>query len=118
MEIKLTYENEGFDGHVIVKVATNIERFKIMDKVGLDIHDLTPSVDNDPKNSIEKKFTSMSTMIKILEISKDFYKEIDLKKGDKVYKSFDDLDNDSACQNIQMDAAMKCLLNMGDARKK
>lgn len=116
MEIKLNYDKKGFEGFVTVKVASNIERLKILDDLGIGLNDFINQKDEDSK--IEEKFNNISTMIKLLEASKDFYKEVKLKKDGKKYNSFDDLNNDFACQEIQMDVAMKGLLNLGDARKK
>lgn len=119
MELKLTYENLGFEGHVLVRVATNIERLKILDKVGISMNDFASNEkDGKEVESAESKFNNMSTMIKLLEISKDFYKEVLLSKDEKDFLSFDDLNEDMECQAIQMDVAMKGLLNLGDTKKK
>ena len=119
MEIKLTYEKKEFEGYIIVRVATNIERLKIMEDIGISINDfVNDATENGSAGEVGGKFNNLSTMVKLLEVSEGFYKEVNLKKGEKEYKSFDDLNNDIACQEIQMDVAMKGLLNLGDSKKK
>lgn len=111
MELKLNYD--GYEGEVVMKVATNIDRMEAMDKIGVNIMDL---VQKNEKN--DNPFKKMSTIIKLLKVSKKFYEKVDLKKDDRTYSSFDDLNSDPGCQHIMMDCAQKAIMGLGDELQK
>jgi len=118
MELKLEFE--GFKGHILMKVATNTDRFELMDHLGINIMDTIKSQDGDGEggNALQQKLSTMANLVKLIKTSEKFYKEVDLKKGTRTYKSYDDLNNSSDCQSILMECATKCLLNIGDEEGK
>jgi hypothetical protein len=116
MEIKLTFEEEGFEGHVLMRVANNIERLELMEKLGINIMDMAKEDDGEKKAT--DSLSSMSTVIKLIKASIDFYEHVDLIKDGKEYHSFDDLNEDVACQAVQMSCATKALMGLGEAGKK
>ena len=80
MEIKLTFEEQGFKGHVIIDTVSTSKRFRVMKEFGLT-----------PKNISEDVFSDFGVIADLIDKSKEYYKKVDLKKGNKSYKSFDDL---------------------------
>lgn len=109
MELKLTFDD--YEGSVTIRVANNIERLKTLDALGFDVGELE-------KGKAEDKFKSFGSIIKLMERSKPHYKKVDLKKDGKVYKSYNDLNDDPECQAIMMECATKALLSVGDNEKK
>lgn len=110
MDINLKFD--GFEGEILMRVATNIERLELMEEIGLDIFQMGKGED------VAKNIQNQKTIIALLKSSKSHYKKVNLKKDGKTYKSFDDLDNDTGCQHIMMECAMKGLMGLGDEQKK
>jgi len=119
MELKI--KAEGFKGHVKMRVAKNIERLEIMEKLDLNMMELVKAKKDTgiSEEEIGSKFMTMRNMIELMKASKDFYVEVALEKGTKKYKSYDDLDDDANCQAVMMDCATKCIMGLGaDESKK
>ena len=111
MEIKLTFEEEGFDGHVIMMVAKNSERLRTLGALGLKPKDMTPK-------KMKSMFENLDTIGEIIDRSEHLYKEVKLSKDGVEYNSFNDLANDFAVLNIQVECAVKSLMNLGEIEKK
>jgi len=106
MDLKLTFK--GFDGHVTMNVAKNIERLEMLDQIGINVMDLAGN-----KKAAENAFKKPEVVIKLLKASIKHYKEVNLTRGHKTYKTFDELDEDMDCQKVQMDCATASLLGIG-----
>ena len=111
MEIKLQFEEHGFKGHVIMKVAKNSQRLRILGAAGINIQGMTAE-------NVEESFSNLEMIGNLIEQSEPFYKEVDLNNGKKKYKSFEDLDFDMECQVVQIECATKALMGFGTAEKK
>jgi len=112
MELKLNFE--GFEGEVVLRVATNIERLEIMDTLGMDLMKLGAQ----SKDDLATNLMTTKNIIQMLKLSESHYIKVNLKKGNKKYKSFDDLNNDSDCQAILMECATKCMMGLGEQTEK
>lgn len=118
MELKLKFE--GFEGSITMRIATNIERFEVMDELSLDVLSMASSnQDEEARKSATDNLMNMKNIVKLLKLSKDYYVKVAIKKGNVSFKSFDDLNNDPECQSILMECATKSLLGLGvDTEKK
>ena len=112
MDITLNFTEEGFVGHIKMRVATNIARLKIMDALGIDI------VAVDGKEAIKKQLSQLKTVIGLLESSEEYFILVDLKRDGKEYKSFTDLDADPKMQRIMMKCATSAIISLGETQKK
>jgi hypothetical protein len=117
MEIKLTFEEEGFAGHVLMRVANIIDRLKLGQRLGPDV--LKKAADDDSEESkAEIYMNNLSSSIKLIEESQAYYEHVDLIKDGKEYHSFEDLIDDPSCQPVVMSCATKALMGLGEAGKK
>jgi hypothetical protein len=113
VELKLNFD--GYEGHITMRVATNIDRIDIMDKIGVNLMDLVGD-----KEVVANLFTKASTIVRLLKASKKYYESVNLKGVNRnvLLESFDDLNNDPQTQNIMMECATKALLGLGDSEQK
>jgi hypothetical protein len=111
MEIKLTFEEHGFKGHVTMRVAKNSQRLRFFGAIGLN-------PDGIDEENVEENFSNLEMIGNLIEKSEEFYVEVDLNNGKKKFKSFEDLDNDMSCQTIQMECATKAIMGLGSKEKK
>jgi uncharacterized protein related to proFAR isomerase len=118
MELVLKFK--GFTGNVVMKAATNLDRLELMEKLNVNIMELATSSEDSEKDrdKFASTFLTTSNIIALLKESKDYYISVDLKKGKKEFKSFDDLNDDSDCQTVLMECATKALLGLGDSESK
>ena len=105
MDIKLTYEDEGFEGSIIISCVKNSKRGRTLKAMGI-------------KDAADLENFSFDAMDELIEKSEEYYKEIDLKKGGQEYKSFGDLDDDPKCSSIMQDCATKIFIGLGSDEKK
>ena len=105
MDIKLTFEDEGFEGHIVVSTVTNSKRGRTLKALGL----------NDPSKLETLGWEDIDSLI---EKSKDHYKEVSLKHDDVELKSFDEMDDYSDCYQVMQQAAMKIFVGVGKDSKK
>jgi len=106
MELKLTFDD--FKGHIMMNVASNIERLEVMDEIGINIMELAGD-----SAKAQTAFQKTSVIVKLLKSSEKHYKEVKLSKKHKEYKSFEDLNADADCQAVMMECATKALLGLG-----
>ena len=85
-------------------------------KFGINIMDMAKEDDGEKKAA--DSLGTMSTVIKLLKVSKKFYEHVDLIKDGKEYHSFDDLNENSECQSVMINCGMKALMGLGEAGKK
>ena len=109
MDLKLSFE--GFEGTVTIRSANNLEKLRVLDKLGFDMQELTTK-------KAEDKFKKLSTITMLIEMSKDYYKKVSLKREGKDYKSFNDLLECPQCNSVLMECATKSLLGLGEDEKK
>jgi hypothetical protein len=105
MDIKLTFEDEGFEGHIVVSTVTNSKRGRTLKAMGL----------NDPSKLETLDWDNIDALI---EKSKEYYKEVSLKRGDVELKSFDEMDDCSDCYQVMQQTAMKIFVGVGKDSKK
>jgi len=102
MSREKTLRIEGFEGSVVVRPMRNIEKFDLMQSIGL-------TADKLANLSKKKKVTSndidlnLSNIKVMFEVAKDLVVSVDLKKGDTHFLSWDDLDYDPIGLPIQME---------------
>ena len=111
MEIKLNFEEHGFKGHVTMRTAKNSERLRALGAAGINAKGMT-------SESMEDSFSNLEVIAGIIEQAEKFCIEVDLNNGKKKYKSFEDLEDDDACQAVLMECATKALMGLGSAEKK
>ena len=111
MEIKLNFEEHGFKGHVLMKVAKNSQRLRALGAAGINPQGMTA-------DKMEDSFSNLEVVAGLIEQSEQFYVEVDLNNGKKKYKSFEDLEADMDCQTVQMECATKALMGLGSSEKK
>jgi hypothetical protein len=105
MDIKLTFEEHDFEGHVVVGTVSNSKRGRALKAIGL----------RDPSKLESLGWDEIDALI---ENSQEYYKEVDLKYEGVELKSFDDMDNHSACYQLMQETAMKIFIGLGKDTKK
>jgi len=115
MELRLN-DFEGFEGHVVMKVPTNTERYELMDELGIDLMEIAGG--KKKKDSL-KNVGTFKNIIKMIKLSEQLYKEVKLQKDGKQFKSYEDLNEDIVCQSVMISCAQKSVMGLsGDEAKK
>jgi len=102
MSRERTVKIEGYDGCVVVRPMRNIEKFDLMQSLGMTTEKLT-SLSKNKKVGADDIDLNLSTIKGLFETAKDLIVSVDLKKGEDHYKSWDDLDYDPSGLPIQME---------------
>jgi hypothetical protein len=113
MQVKMEFK--GFEGHVMVRTATNIEQYEVFDQLGISIMDLAGLDDGDAsKNSLQGIIKDSKKLVTLLKLSEANYEEVSLKhiKTGAEYKSFDDINNDALCSGVMLMIASTALIGI------
>jgi deoxycytidine triphosphate deaminase len=97
-EIKIN----GYEGSVTIKPMRNIDKFDLMETLGLNTASLTKLSKKKNVAPGDVDF-SLSTIKKMFEKAKELVVAVDLKKDGVEFKSWDDLDYDSNALALQME---------------
>lgn len=92
-------EQPTASGKVVLSALTFDEKYDLLDKIGLSF-----GADEQPDIATFKNFRV------IVKASEAHYVSVDLKKGDKEYQSFADLQYDDFGHSVLMQAAMALVL--------
>ena len=98
-EIKIN----GYEGSVTIKPMRNIDKFDLMETLGLNTDTLTKIGKKKGAVSTKDLDLNLSTIKQMFEKAKELVIAVDLKKDGVEYKSWDDLDYDSNALALQME---------------
>lgn len=96
----------GYDGFVEMKGMKNSQRFGFMQSIGID-NNVVAQMQAGGDFQID-----LGKIGVMLDETGKHVASVNLKKGDHEYQSWDDLDEDADCLQIQIDC-MSALLGMG-----
>lgn len=102
MSRERTIKIEGYDGCIVIRPMRNVEKFDLMQSLGLTTEKLT-SLAKKKKVGTSDIDLNLSTIKAMFESAKDLIVSVDLKKGETHYQSWDDLDYDTNGLPIQME---------------
>ncbi|WP_374029772.1 hypothetical protein [Bdellovibrio bacteriovorus] len=92
-------EKQKFTGHVVLRVPSSTEKLVMLEQIGVEFEE------NGEMKPLQT--TKLSTLKKMVEASKDFFQEVNIKRLEdgKEFKSFDELNYDDSCLAILTDVA-------------
>lgn len=98
---------DGYEGLIKIRPMRNVEKFAIMQDLGMDLSNLQEMATKRAK-SVETKIGAddlgfnLSSLGKMVEKAGSFIESVDLKNGDVHFQSWDDLDYASEALSIQL----------------
>lgn len=99
----ITIKVEGYEGAIKIRPMRNVEKFELMQELGMNVESLTKMSQKKGKKLTPKDLGfDLSSFGKMLTASSKFIESVDLKREEEHYESWDDLDYSPDGLSIQL----------------